>query len=264
MRLNDAGRAQLTFPCILSAVLAVRSCLICSVQRAGSWLLCHAMHDSGVLGYPAEYFHRGDEDFWRAQWGAADEDAFLLAVQREPLTVNGVWASKMMWNYFADAVARLRTWPRLESAAAATDHEVLAAAFPGLRYVWLRREDKVRQAISWWRADSTGQYALTVGAVPAEPPAFDHDAIQRLVRFADACEEGWRNWFAANSIEPLEIVYEDLVKDLDKTIGDVACFLDVSMPPELSRAQPRLLRQADHHTERFVRLYNVRDQASPA
>ncbi len=40
-----------------------RSYLICSVQRSGSWLLCHALQDAGVLGEPAEYFHRGDERF---------------------------------------------------------------------------------------------------------------------------------------------------------------------------------------------------------
>ena len=53
----------------------------------------------------------------------------------------------MMWNYLADAVARLRAWPRLDVAPDAADPDVLAAAFPGWRYVWLRREDKLRQAI---------------------------------------------------------------------------------------------------------------------
>jgi LPS sulfotransferase NodH len=41
------------------------SSLVCSVQRAGSWLLCHALQDTGVLGVLAEYFHPGDEAFWR-------------------------------------------------------------------------------------------------------------------------------------------------------------------------------------------------------
>jgi LPS sulfotransferase NodH len=150
-------------------VVVRRSYLVCSVQRAGSWLLCHALEDTAVLGIPSEYFHRGDEQFWRSQWGAASEDAFLLAVQREPVTPNGVWGAKMMWNYLADAVARLRAWPRLDVAADAADSEVLAAAFPGLRYVWLRRQDKLRQAISWWRAAETGQYALAPGQVAAEP-----------------------------------------------------------------------------------------------
>jgi trehalose 2-sulfotransferase len=231
------------------------------VQRSGSWLLCHALQDTGVLGYPAEYFHRGDEQFWRRRWGAADDDAFLRAVQRMPVTVNGVWASKMMWNYFTDSVSRLRAWPRLELAPDATDSTVLATAFPGLRYVWLRREDKVRQAISWWRADATGEYALTAGSLPAEPPAFDHDAIDHLARYAEACEASWRGWFAAQSIEPLEIVYEDLINDVDERVRDVACFLEVTLPPELGYVRPRLQRQADDHTEHFVQRFNSRDDA---
>jgi LPS sulfotransferase NodH len=46
-----------------------RSYLVCSVQRSGSWLLSHALKDTGVLGCPAETYHRGDEPFWRARWG---------------------------------------------------------------------------------------------------------------------------------------------------------------------------------------------------
>jgi LPS sulfotransferase NodH len=238
-----------------------RSYLVCSVQRTGSWLLCHALEDTGVLGVPAEYFHRGDEQFWRDQWGAAGEDAFLRAVQREPVTANGVWGSKMMWNYLADVVARLRAWPRLDVAADAADPEVLAAAFPGLRYVWLRRQDKLRQAISWWRAAATGQYGLAAGQPAAEPPAFDRDAIGRLVRYAEECEAGWRDWFAAHSIRPLEIVYEDLIQDVDQAARSVAGFLDIPLPRRPEQVRPRQRRQADHYTERLVGLFNRQGEA---
>lgn len=240
---------------ILDFVRARRSYLVCSVQRAGSWLLCHALEETGVLGCPAEYFHRGDEPFWRGRWGADNDDAFLRAVQENPVTGNGVWASKMMWNYFADAAARLRAWPRLGLTPDVADRAVLETAFPGLRYVWLRRQDKVRQAISWWRADATGEYARTAGTVSAPPPAFDRDAIGRLVQYAEACEAGWRSWFAAASIQPFEITYEDLITDLGKAVRDIAAFLDVPLPPDLGSIRPRLRRQADQHTERFVRLF---------
>lgn len=239
----------------MELVLAGRSYLICSVQRAGSWLLCHALEDTGMRGHPAEYFHRGDEPFWRGRWGAQDEDAFLRAVRDKPVTANGVWGAKVMWNYFADAVARLRAWPHLGLADDAADCEVLPEAFPGLRYVWLRRQDKLGQAISWWRAAATGQYALVAGQAPAEPPAFDRDAIGRLAQYAQACETGWRDWFGANSIGPFEIVYEDLAADLDHVVRDVADFLEVALPPGLERIRPRLQRQADHHTHRLAALF---------
>lgn len=236
--------------------MAWRSYLVCSVQRAGSWLLCHALEDTGGLGRPAEYFHRGDEPLWRGRWGAASEDAFLRAVQREPVTPNGVWGAKMMWNYLADAVARLRARPQLGVTADTADPQVLAAAFPGLRYVWLRRENKLRQAISWWRAAETGQYGLAPGQVAAEPPQFDRDAIGRLLGYAQACETGWRDWFATHSIKPMEIVYENLTEDVDQAARDVAEFLQVPLPPRLRPIRPRMQRQADHHTERLIELFN--------
>jgi len=246
----------------MGPVVSSRSYLVCSVQRAGSWLLCHALEDTGVLGRPAEYFHRGDEPFWRGRWGAAGADAFLRAVQREPVTPNGAWGGKMMWNYLADAVTRLRAWPQLDLTADAADPEVLAAAFPGMRSVWLRREDKLRQAISWWRAAATGQYGLAAGQAPAEPPEFDHDAIGRLLRYAQACETGWQDWFATHSIQPKEIVYENLIEDVDQAARDVARFLQVPLPPGLGPIRPRMQRQADHHTERLAGLFNQHGESS--
>jgi trehalose 2-sulfotransferase len=168
-----------------------------------------------------------------------------------------MWASKMMQNYLADAVARLRAWPQLRLANGASDRAVLETAFPGLRYVWLRREDKLRQAISWWRADVTGRWARMPATVPAAPPAFDREAIAGLVRYAEACEDGWRSWFAANSLDPLEITYEDMAGDLDKAVRDIAAFLDVTLPPDLAPIRPQMQRQADQHTDRFVQQFNA-------
>jgi LPS sulfotransferase NodH len=126
-----------------------------------------------------------------------------------------------------------------------------------LRYAWLRRQDKLRQAISWCRADATGQYGRAPGQPPAGPPTFDGDAIGCLVRHAEACEAGWRDWFAAHSVERFEITYEELTQDPGKAVRDIAGFCDVSLPPGLGRLRPRMQRQADHHTERFARLFNA-------
>ena len=42
--------------------------------------------------------------------------------------------------------------------------ELLARAFPGLRYVQITREDKVRQAVSLWKAVQTQAWQREAGA----------------------------------------------------------------------------------------------------
>jgi LPS sulfotransferase NodH len=41
----------------------------------------------------------------------------------------------------------------------------------------------------------------------------DVERIVRLVRFAERCEDGWRQWFASTGIQPREATYEDLTRD---------------------------------------------------
>ncbi len=60
--------------------------------------------------------------------------------------------------------------------------------------------------------------------------------------FAEECEAGWRRWFSAHSVQPFEIVYEDMGENLDKAVHDIAAFLDIPLPPGLGPVRPGLLR----------------------
>ena len=69
----------------------------------------------------------------------------------------------------------------------ATDAELLRQAFGAdLRCVWARREDKLRQAISMWKAKQTNIYnSIQTSAAerpePAAPPEYDHAEIKKIV-----------------------------------------------------------------------------------
>jgi LPS sulfotransferase NodH len=231
----------------------LRRCyLICTVQRTGSWLLCHALEDTGVAGIPAEYFHRGDESFWAARWGVSDDDQFVAAMLREQRTPNGVFGSKMMWNYLEDALSRLRD---LSSDPSVPDGQILASFLPQLKYVWLRRRDFVRQGVSWWRAAATGQYAMAGDDTPAELPPYDRQQIVNLVGLAERSDRAWKEWFADQRIAPLDVSYEDLVDDLEGNVLQVLAWLHVDPPSRLAPLVPRLRRQGDDYTERVVERF---------
>jgi hypothetical protein len=105
-----------------------RSYLVCGGQRTGSWLLCHALQDTGVLGVPAEYFHRGDEQFWTDRWGAADEDSFLRAVQAQPVTANGVRGSMSRGSWTRPSVPA-RAGAAADAAPGRPPHRALLLAY---------------------------------------------------------------------------------------------------------------------------------------
>jgi LPS sulfotransferase NodH len=241
-----------------------RCYLICTVQRTGSWLLCHALEDTGVAGVPAEYFHRGDEALWADRWRTTGDAAFFAAMVSEQRTPNGVFGSKMMWNYFQETLERLRN---LAGDRISSDAQVLATRFPELRYLWLRRGDFVRQGVSWWAAAATGQYALIGDERRALLPDPDYDKIANLARLAEESDLAWQEWFATHNVVPLEVRYEAMVGDLEATVLQVLAFLGLEPPDLPLKVIPRLRRQADDATERvvesFLRYGDPRRTAGP-
>ncbi|MEL7157611.1 MAG: Stf0 family sulfotransferase, partial [Actinomycetota bacterium] len=47
---------------------ATRSYLICCVQRTGSWLLAHALADTGWAGTPSDYFDDAERERRTQEW----------------------------------------------------------------------------------------------------------------------------------------------------------------------------------------------------
>jgi LPS sulfotransferase NodH len=123
--------------------------LICATNRSGSSLVCEALKNTGIAGYPEEYFWRGDELFWTERWGVSSFEDYLKKAIEQGTSSNGVFGAKIMWGYFHDFIDKLKQLPGYQK----TDlPALLPEFFPNLHYIHITRQDKVRQAISFWRA----------------------------------------------------------------------------------------------------------------
>jgi len=236
----------------------VRSYVICGVQRTGSWLLAHTLAGTGYAGRPSDYFDDAEQENHTREWGLPDGDltTYIRAMRDHATTPNGVLGSKLMWNDFDSLRSSLRP-------PAGTDAglEFMRVAFGGPQFVWLRRADKVRQGISWWRAAVTDQWALRPGQ-QAKQPAPDVEQMMQLVRLAQRCEDGWRQWFAATGIQPCQVRYEDLARDRLAVASEVLEFLRLPRLNADGLPPVRYRQQADSLTERYADL--VRSAMSAA
>ncbi len=159
-----------------------------------------------------------------------------------------------MWGYWGDFTGKLRTVEGNESLPVP---EMLARTFPGLRYIHMTRRDRVRQSVSFSKAIQTGSWA-SYGEEPQEPqrePDFDFEQIDHLVREVDAHDAAWRGYFAEAGVEPLMVVYEDLVPAYEQTARRVLDYLGIAAPRNLKFGERRMTRQADGVSEEWVRRY---------
>ena len=238
-------------------MFATKTYLICGTPRSGSSLLCEALTNTGVAGRPAEFFWRGGEPAWAAAWGVPADDfaIYLRAALLHGTTPNGVFGAKMMWGYLEDFVAQARQIPAYAPLGLP---DLLSTVFPNLQYIWLSRRDKVRQAISHWRALQTGTWGQTSDSrsPSTAEPRYDRAAIDHLVREVVAHDAAWSSYFAENRVEPLRIEYETFVSRYEATILEVLDFLSVPVPADLGTSRRRMRRQADTLTEEWVRRHH--------
>ena len=154
--------------------------------------------------------------------------------------------------YLGDFAELLRG---IEGMAGLHVPELLDRVFPSLRYIQITRNDKVRQAVSLWRAVQTQAWRQTAGedARARVEPAFSFRAINYLVRLLTAHDASWDAYFLGLGLEPLKVTYEELAAAPGDTVAGVLAYL--GLDPEATRAlePPRLRVQADERSEDWVR-----------
>lgn len=265
------------------------SYLICATPRSGSTLLCEALDNTGLAGHPKEYFEvlketglprrpgeyfdgvrnssilkllgdysRLDDEYGEPTfWDGAGYARYLARVLKEGTTPNGVFGAKMMWGYFGDFIANARQIPIYREMPAPA---ILTTTFPHLHYIWVIRRDKVRQAVSLWKAIQTWTWKHDGHATPAHAPAhkelaFHFEAIDHLVQRLSAHEKAWQRYFARCGVQPLTVVYEELSSSYEATALNILRHLHIPVPRHLKFGKRRMHQQANALSEEWVRRY---------
>ncbi|RLP86443.1 Stf0 family sulfotransferase [Micromonospora sp. CV4] len=227
---------------------------ICGTPRTGSSLLLGLLESTGVAGHPQAYFRAPDEPLWAGRWqipraadGGLDYAAYVRAARDAGRTDNGVFGAKLMWGTLDELVDKLgRAHPDL----AGQDVALLERAFGRTRFVYLRRDDVLAQAVSWLRAEQTqvwyigGNGEISGGDRTGQEPTFDTDGIDALIQTIEEHNAGWQAWFSAAGVRPHVVRYEELDEDMLSTTYGILDFLGLDMPAGRT-ITPRHQRQAD-------------------
>lgn len=156
-----------------------------------------------------------------AGYGALDTTYVRAAVAASG-TPNAVFGARIMWGTMTELTEALGA---AAGGSASSDVELLTGAFGRTRFVHLRRDDTVTQAVSWARAEQTHFWHPGEQVAPgSQDPHFDPDLIARMVDTITAHEQAWQVWFSERGLVPHEVSYEDLAAN---PVGVTRGVLDV-------------------------------------
>lgn len=238
------------------------SYIICAAPRTGSTLLAQALTHTGRAGRPSEFFdiYEHNDRFWRESLSITSDAEYFDKVIGFGTTPNGVFGLKLLWHQWPALLGKLRAAPGFADHAANTSpHELLRAKLGSVpRYVWIRREEKLAQAISYYRASRNGLWRSTDKPPPGMKADaaidFDFDLIIQYLRVVNDFDLRWEQYFRQNRLKVLMITYENFVTAYEATVMSAMEFLElprdgVALPP------PRLQRQADERSLEWRRRF---------
>ena len=250
------------------------SYFVCATPRTGSSLLLGLLESTGVAGHPQAYFRAPDEHLWAQRWQISrnhddgfDYGDYVHAALIHGRTRNGVFGAKLMWGTLEEMLNKLAA---VSGDPPDDDIGLLTRTFGASRFVYVRRDDVVAQAVSWLRAEQTGTWYLggngEIGGTvhTGRAPAYDQRRITELIQTINEHNAGWEAWFSSAGIKPYRVRYQQLAANPAATTHDVLSFLGLRLP-DGHRIVPRHQRQADDLNQQWADRYRERsgDQKRP-
>jgi LPS sulfotransferase NodH len=168
---------------------------LCTTPRSGSTSLCNALALTGLAGAPGEQLSPGNRERALKEFRARSFPELLERVRQKTTTPNRVFGIKVMSGGYlenlVDEVQGLSPGSPLD--------EALTTAFPNLKLVFLTRRNKIRQAVSHWRAIRSELWHLPRDGQAKAPPG---DVTVAYEDFAAEPESATRKMLAYLGLEP--------------------------------------------------------------
>jgi trehalose 2-sulfotransferase len=247
---------------------------ICTNPRSGSWLLSDGLAATLVAGNPREWFNVLEERNQKRQWRSLRSQKisycdYLQHIITNSSTSNGVCGIKLHYYQLPRLMHKLQM---INGNGNLNQSELLSSAFPRLGYIWLTRQDKARQAISFYRACQTNEWWKLKGCAINHLPdrtfevSFDPVAIAAIEQTLTGHDLHWQRFFRQSGVTPLTLNYEDLTANYYDTVIKILSWLGIANIPAISIRPTRFQRQSDFTSEQWLARYlefKGRQQTNP-
>ncbi|MBN1799717.1 MAG: hypothetical protein JW822_14165 [Spirochaetales bacterium] len=210
--------------------------IICSAPRSGSHLLSTALKNTGLAGFPQEHFNP-----WHMQniIGFPEEliydDQYIPELINQNTSKNGVFGTKAQFSHITNFVGL---------------HRLITIFGNDLKYIFIKRKNKIAQAVSLAKATQTQQFMADQEI--HNKPVYNYYQIWQCLREINCQEKGWSVFFHEYNIEPYIVIYEELVDTYNLTILNVFRYLGIDIDQDFIVPEPTIKKQADKINDEWI------------
>jgi len=123
------------------------------------------------------------------------------------------------------------------------------------RTVYLRRRDRVAQAVSYARASLSGVWHKDQESADAPPHDYSQSALDAAERGIALQESVWARMFSDLNIEPLELWHEDVLDNPIAASRAVADYVGVALDPAARVEAPQIEKQTVGDAPEWIARY---------
>jgi LPS sulfotransferase NodH len=218
--------------------------------RCGSTLLSNILAAGGA-GKPTEYFQYPYDanEYFKVEKEASVLSSFQSIVQKH--SANHIFGSKMAHDH------RARLDDLLNRQVAGYDG--VDSILPDHKWIFVKRKDPIRQAISLCIAQATGVWHLKQDQAKSAEPEVEYDffAVLSGLTMLLANNFNWGLYFEKNALSPLTIFYEDFLADKKSALKLIAAHLGLEsdlLTNVPANAEGGLAKISDRHKELYERM----------
>ena len=239
-----------------------RSYTIWFSQRTGGSLLCKALGSTGVAGKLDEWLLPENLMEHYGAKGYAELQEHLWNLGSTP---NRVFGAKYSFHepHFSRTLNTFEMFPNSSESIPGMPRALLwERAFPNGRHIFMTRRNKVRLAVSWWKAIQTDEWQRKTGEIPKateSAEAYSFDAIHHLCCESVMRECGIQEFLSEAGIIPLTVAYEDLVLDYEGTVKRILEYLEIDWG-RVTIAPPYFDRLTDDVSENWTARFREEQQ----
>ncbi|OAP35828.1 LpsS [Sinorhizobium glycinis] len=215
----------------------MRGYLLLTEARSGSNWLGSLINNSGYMGQSSEWL---SPKIHRLDTSSLSWEEFFEEIIGKSSTDNGKFGLKIFPNHLF-----------ITREFYGMDFIQYCLSVHDVALIFLRRDDTLRQAISYARARQTRSFAAHIEGTA--DPRYDFEEIARCFFYIRDSNSFWQSYLEISGAKFTEFVYEDLVPDPSPLIACVAEHLKVPPPPKL---QTSLAVQRDKLTDEWIERFN--------